>query len=107
MAKKAGKNIKKNFKKLFSEYKSKAMDILGEFLQEQAGSLVEMLKGLLKIKQMVKKMLISVISGLAAAVVLLLGISGVLAMYFTNISEAWWQVIVGAVVIAFVAIYNK
>jgi hypothetical protein len=108
MAKKQAKEkLKKNFKSLFSEYKSKAMSLLGEFLEEQGANIVQMLKDMLKIKQMIRKCIISAIAGLAATVVLLLGVSGVLAMYFKSIAAPWWQVIVALVTLVIISFYMK
>ena len=107
MAKQPGKKLKQNFKKLFSEYKGKALELLEPFIEEQAANIIQMLKDMLKIKQMIKKCIISTIAALAATVILLLGISGVLAMYFKNIAEPWWQVIVALLTLLTISIYMK
>jgi|GEM_PF-3728381 len=106
-ANKAGEKLKSNLKELYSEYKDKALAIFGEFIQEQAGNIVQMLKDMLKIKKMIKKFLISAIAGLAATTLLLFGIAGVLAMYFTNVAAVWWQVIVALATLLVISLYMK
>ena len=108
MAKKnAGKKLKEGFKKLYSEYKDKAAGMLSDFMKEQGANVIEMLKDMLKIRQIIRKYLISVVLGLAASVVLLIGIANVLAMYFTGIAAGWWQVIVALITLLGISMYMK
>ena len=81
--------------------------MLNDFLKEQGANIIEMVKDMLKIRQIIKKYIISAVLGIAAVVLLLIGISGVLAMYFTRIAPAWWQIIVGLVVLLGISAYMK
>jgi sterol desaturase/sphingolipid hydroxylase (fatty acid hydroxylase superfamily) len=108
MAKKnTGEKLKAGFKKLYVEYKDKALVMLNNFFKEQGANIIEMLKDMLKIRQIIKKYIISAVLGIAAVVVLLMGLSNVLAMYFTKIAPGWWQIIVGLVILLGISVYMK
>jgi len=108
MAKKkvAGK-LKAGFKKLYDEYKDRALSMLNDFLKEQGANVIEMLKDMLKIRQIIRKCFISTILGIAAVTVTLIGAANVLAMYMPNIAAGWWQIIAGLIVILGISLYMK
>jgi hypothetical protein len=107
MAKKGKEKLKEGFKKLYHDYKDKAMTLLGEFLEEQAGNIVAWVKDITRIKKIIRKCMISAVISIGAVAVLLLGISTLLAMYCPGIALGWWQIIVGLVALLGVSMYMK
>jgi hypothetical protein len=107
MAKKGKEKLKEGLKKIYHEYKDKAISTFGEFLEEQAGNIVAWAKDITRIKKIIRKCFISTILAIGAVSVILIGAANLLEMYFQGIALGWWQVIVGLIALLGVSIYMK
>lgn len=93
-------------KKLVSEYKNKAISTIVDFVEKESGNIISWFKDMMKIKQAIRKFVVSTIICLAALVVMFLGIANYIAE-LSGINEGLMQIIVGVVLLIVAAVYKK
>jgi len=99
--------LKDDIKNLYSEYMDRVIHLFIEFMEGHVGSIVEWLKNITRIKQIIRKYVISVIVGISALTVTLLGVSNILATYVSSIPLGWWQLMVGLVALLIISMYMR
>lgn len=96
----------KGFKKLVSQYKSKAIFMVVDFVEREAINLIGWFKDMIKIKQMIRKFVISAVLSIAAVIVIVLGIANYIAE-LASVSAGLMQIVVGVVLLIVAMIYKK
>lgn len=103
----AKKRIKTDIKNAYEKNKEKVLQYLVDFLERGGGSLLDWIKQILKIKEKIKKVVVSMGLVFAGLVVLIIGLANYLATLAPNLPDGIMQVIIGAVVIGLAIIYVK
>ncbi len=109
MAKKKASGKEKlasGIKKVVSEYKNKAMSKVVEFVEKEAVNIIGWFKDMMRIKQIIRKFVVSTLICLAALVVMFLGIANYIAE-LSGVSAGLMQIIVGVALLIVAAIYKK
>ncbi len=101
--KKAGLAVKE----LYEKNKEKIMAYLADFLEQGGKSLLEWVKKISRIRERIRKVVVSTGFILAGLVVLLLGIADYLATLAPNLPAGIMHIIVGIGVIVLAIIYAK
>ncbi|MBW2978308.1 hypothetical protein KY331_05675 [Candidatus Woesearchaeota archaeon] len=107
MAKKKSSSIKAKIKSAYDKHKEQIVAYLMEFLETGGKTVLESLKQVTKVKDKIKKIVVSTGLVLAALVVVLIGIANYLSALTPNWPPGLMQVVVGAVAIVLALIYVK
>lgn len=97
---------KKGAKKFFSGLKSKAIPLVMDFLEREAGNLVAWVKDLMHLKEKIRKIVISAMLVLVGTIILVLGVTNYLAEVFL-VSPGLIQMIGGLLLIIAAKVYKK
>jgi len=103
----AKKKTKSAVKDLYEKNKEKIMTYLADFLEQGGKSLLEWVKRVSKIREKIRKVIVSTGFILAGLVVLLLGIADYLATLAPSLPAGVMHIIVGIVIIVLAIIYVK
>lgn len=103
----AKKKAKSAVKELYEKNKEKIMAYLADFLEQGGKSLLEWVKRVSKIKERIRKVVVSTGFILAGLIVLLLGISDYLATLTPDLPAGVMHIIVGVVTIVLAMVYVK
>ena len=106
MAKKAS-SVKSKIKNVYEKHKEQITAYFMDFLETGGRSLLEWLKEVAKIKEKIRKIVVSTGLVLAALVVVLIGIASYLSTLTPNWPPGLMQVLVGAIAIVLAMIYVK
>jgi fatty acid desaturase len=105
MAKK--ESVKSKIKSVYEKHKEQITAYLMDFLETGGRNLLEWLKEVAKIKEKIKKVIISTGLVLAALVVILIGLATYLSTLVPNLPAGLMHVIVGVVAMILAWIYVK
>lgn len=103
----AKKKTKSAVKGLYEKNKEKIMVYFADFLEQGGKSFLEWVRKVSRIKERIRKVVVSTGFILAGLVVLLVGIADYLATLAPNLPAGMMRIIVGIVVIALAIIYVK
>lgn len=103
----AKQRIKTNIKKTYEKNKEKVLQYLADFLERGGSSFLEWIRQILKIKEKIRKVFVSVGLVFAGLVVLIIGLSNYLATLAPNLPAGVMHIIVGIGIIALAMVYVK
>lgn len=103
----AKSSIKSKIKSVYEKHKEEILAYLMDFLESGGKSLLEWVKQASKIKEKIKKLIISTGLVLAGIIVVIIGIATYLATLVPTWPAGLMQVVVGVVAILLALIYIK
>lgn len=106
MAKKE-ESVKSKIKSVYEKHKEKILAYFIDFLETGGKTVLESLKQMAKVKEKLRKIVVSTGLVLAALVVVLIGIATYLSALTPNWPPGLMQIVVGAVAIVLALIYVK
>jgi hypothetical protein len=104
---KTPRHEKSQLKSALSKYLEEFLDYLLSLLEKNTGSLIDKVTGMLTLKDIIRKQVISVAPIFAAVILILIGIS----MYVDSLFPAWpagvSQVVMGVIILLIASLYKK